>query len=135
MKNNYKLTKVEAIFLIILVMINKLILNIPYYIVNLTKSGSILNILYIGIIDFIALLVIIKLLNSFESADILDVSEFLAGKKLKNVVGILSILLFFLVGFITLLDFSNVLHTIYFDNFEMIFIVLKISLNFQKNQK
>ena len=70
MKNNYKLTKVEAIFLIILVMINKLILNIPYYIVNLTKSGSILNILYIGIIDFIALLVIIKLLNSFFRANV-----------------------------------------------------------------
>lgn len=124
MKNNYKLTNIEAISIILIVMINKLILNIPYYIVNLTESGSIVNILYIGIIDLVALLVIIKLLNKFENADILDVSEFLAGKKLKNVIGIVSILLFFLVGFITLLDFSNVLHTIYFDNFEIIYILL-----------
>lgn len=124
MKNNYKLTNLEAVFLIILVMINKLILNIPYYIVNLTGSGSIVNILYIGLIDFIAVLIIVKLLNKFDNADILDVSEFLAGKKLKNIVGILSILLFFLVGFITLVDFSNVLHTIYFYNFKMMYIVI-----------
>lgn len=124
MKNNYKLTKLEAISIILIVMINKLILNIPYYIVNLTGTGSIVNILYIGIIDFIALLIIIKLINRFDNADLLDISDFLAGKKLKNVIGIVSIILFFLVGFITLLDFSNVLHTIYFDNFEIIYILL-----------
>lgn len=124
MKNNYQLSKFEAICIMIIIMINKLILNIPYYIVNLTKSGSVINILYIGLIDFIGLLIIIKLMSKFDNTDILDISEFLAGSKLKNIMGILSIILFFLVGFITLLDFSNVLHTIYFDNFEIIYILL-----------
>lgn len=124
MKSNYKLEKIEAISLILIVMINKLILNIPYFLVNLTETGSIVNIFYIGIIDFILLLAIIKLLSKFDNADILDVSEFLAGKKLKNVIGILSILLFFLVGFVTLVDFSNVLHTIYFSDFKIMYIVL-----------
>lgn len=123
MENNYKLDKVEAIALILIIMINKLILNIPYYIVDLVGSGAIINLLYIGIIDFVLLLIIIKLFNNFEVSDILDVSEFLGGKFLKTLVGILSISLFLLVAFITLIDFSNVLHTIYFSNFPMVYIL------------
>lgn len=123
MENNYKLQKVEAISVILIVMINKLILNIPYYIVDLVGSGSIINLLYIGIIDFIVLLIIIRLFKNFESADILDISEYLGGKALKNLISILCIALFFLVAFITLIDFSNVLHTIYFSNFPMVYIL------------
>lgn len=123
MQNNYKLEKLEAISLILIIMINKLILNIPYYIVDLVGSGAIANIIYIGIVDFLLTLLIIKLLNNFENSDILDISEFLAGKPLKIIVGIISISLFLLVSFITLIDFSNVLHTIYFSNFPMIYIL------------
>jgi len=123
MENNYKLEKFEAISIILIIMINKLILNIPYYIVDLVGSGAIVNIIYIAIIDFIFLLIIIKLLNKFECSDILDISNFLGGKSLKFIIGILSISMFFLVAFITLIDFSNVLHTIYFSNFPMIYIL------------
>lgn len=124
MENNYKLEKFEAISLILLIMINKLILNIPYYIAKLVGSGAIVNLIYIGIIDFILVLIIIRLFKNFDNSDIIDVSEFLGGRKLKNVIGILCIGLFFFVAFITLIDFSNVLHTIYFSNFPMIYIVL-----------
>lgn len=123
MENNYKLEKIEAISVILIVMINKLILNIPYYIVKLVGSGSIVNLLYIGIIDFFVLLIIIKLFKNFENADILDVSEYLGGKTFKNLIGFLCIVFFFLVAFITLIDFSNVLHTIYFSNFPMAYIL------------
>lgn len=123
MENNYKLEKIEAIAIVLIVMINKLILNIPYYIVDLVGSGAIINLLYIGVIDFILLLIIIKLFKNFETADILDVSEFLGGKFLKTIIGFLCIGLFFLVAFITLIDFSNVLHTIYFSNFPMAYIL------------
>lgn len=123
MENNYKLERIEAIAIILIVMINKLILNIPYYIVKLVGSGAIINLLYIGIIDFVVLLIIIKLFKNFETADILDISAYLGGKTLKNIVGLLCICLFFLVAFITLIDFSNVLHTIYFSNFPMAYIL------------
>lgn len=123
MENNYKLEKIEAIAIILIVMINKLILNIPYYIVKLVGSGAIINLLYIGIIDFIVLLIIIKFFKNFETADILDISEYLGGKTFKNLIGFLCIGLFFLVAFITLIDFSNVLHTIYFSNFPMAYIL------------
>lgn len=124
MENNYKLNKNEAIFLLILIMINKLILNVPYYIVNLVGTGATINILYIGTIDFIFLLLIIKLFKKFPTADIIDLSDFVGGKILKNLVGLFSISLFMLVAFITLLDFSNVLHTIYFSDFDMMYIIM-----------
>lgn len=123
MENNNCLGKIESISIILMVMINKLILNIPYYIVNLTKSGSIINIIYISIIDFIFLLVIIKLFQKFENSDLLDISEYLGGKILKTIIAIISILLFILVAFITILDFSNVLHKIYFSSFPIIYIL------------
>lgn len=123
MENNYKLEKIESIAIVLVIMINKLILNIPYYIVDLVGSGAIINLLYIGIIDFILLLIIIKLFENFENSDILDVSEFLFGKIFKNLIGTICIGLFFLVAFITLIDFSNVLHTIYFSNFPMAYIL------------
>ena len=124
MENNYKLSKSESITLLIIIMINKLILNLPYNIIELTKSGSIINILYIGIIDFIFLVVILKLLKPFDNQDIIDVSEILGGKYLKYIVSIISIALFLLAAYITVIDFSNVLYTIYFSNFDMIYIIL-----------
>ena len=91
MENNNSLEKIESISLIIIVMINKIILNIPYYIVNLTETGSIINVAYIGIIDFIFLLVILKLFKNFENLDIIDLSEYLGGKPLKLIISIISI--------------------------------------------
>ena len=124
MENNYKLGKIESIFIIAIIMISKLILNIPYYIVNLVGTGAIINIIYVSIVDFIFLLISLKLFKNFENSDILDISEFLGGKILKIIVALISIVLFFSISFITLLDFSNVLRTIYFSNFNMIYILL-----------
>lgn len=123
MENNNCLGKLESISIILMVMINKLILNIPYYIVNLTGTGSLINILGIGLIDFLFVLAIVKLFQNFETSDIIDVSEYLGGKFLKIAIAIISVLLFLLVSFITLLDFSNVLHKIYFSQFPMIYIL------------
>lgn len=124
MDNNYKLSKYECIALLIVVMTNKLILNIPYNIIKLTKSGSIINVLYIGLINFIFLVIVLKLLKPFSNLDIIDISSFLGGTLLKVIISILSILLFLLAAYITIVDFSNVLHTIYFSNFDMIYIVI-----------
>ncbi len=124
MENNFKLQRYQAIALVIIIMINKLILNVPYYIVNLVGNGAIVNIIYISIIDFIGLLIILKLFEKFDNQDIIDISEFVGTNKLKTVIGILSICLLFVVTFITIVDFSNVLHTIYFSNFPIIYILL-----------
>ena len=95
MENNYKLGKIDSIFIIAIIMISKLILNIPYYIVNLVGTGAIINIIYVSIVDFIFLLISLKLFKNFENSDILDISEFLGGKILKIIVALISIVLFF----------------------------------------
>lgn len=123
MENSYKVKNWEAICSIVILMINKLILNIPYYIVKLVGNGAIVNVIYIGIIDFFILLIIIKLIDNFQSLDLMDISDFLGGHTLRNVVGLMAIVLFYLVSFITLLDFCNVLHNIYFSNFSIIYIL------------
>lgn len=120
----YKLQKIEAISLIIIVMINKLVLNIPYLVISSVGTGVIVNIIYIGIIDLLFSLALVKLFDKFQNSDIVDISEFLGGKILKWIIGIISILLFFFVGFITLIDFANALQIVYFSNFSIIYIVL-----------
>ena len=120
----YKLQKIEAIFLIIIVMMNKLVLNIPYLVISTVGTGIIANVIYIGIIDLIFSLILVKLFDRFQNADIIDISEFLGGKILKWIVSIISIILFFFVAFITLIDFANALQIVYFSNFSIIYIVL-----------
>ena len=122
--NTYKLEKIEAISLIIIVMINKLVLNIPYLVISTVGTGVIVNIIYIGIIDFIFSLLLVKLFDRFQYSDIIDISEFLGGKFLKWLIGKISILFFFFVGFVTLIDFANALQIVYFSNFSIIYIVL-----------
>ena len=56
MSNNYKLQKYEAICLILIVMVNKLILNMPYYIIDLVGTGAVINLIYIGVLGLIFVL-------------------------------------------------------------------------------
>ena len=104
--------------------INKLILNIPYYVVSLVGTGVIVNIIYIGILDLIFSIILIKLFDKFQNSDIIDISEFLGGKVLKWIIVTISIFLFFLVSFITLSNFTNILQSIYFSYFPIIYILL-----------
>ena len=124
MQNNYKMKSSEAICLILIVMINKLVINIPYYITNLVGTGALVNLIYIGAIGLIFVLFLNQLFKKFPNSDIIDISEFLGGKFLKNCMGIIFIIAFFLVAYITLNDFLNLLKTVYFQNSPAIFLLL-----------
>lgn len=122
--NNYLLQKYEAISLILIVMINKLILNVPYYIVSIVGSGSILNLIFIGLIDFAIVLLIIKLFENFSNFDIIDISKYLGGNFLKNIISFIFCIFFIFVSFITLSDFANMIQVIYLDKFKKVYIVI-----------
>lgn len=124
MQNNYKMQNLEAIFLIIIVMINKLIINIPYYITDLVGTGAIINLIYIGIIGLIFVILLNYFFQKFPNSDIIDISEFLGGKTLKIIMSIIFICSFFFVAYVTISDFSNLLKTVYFKNSPLIFILL-----------
>ena len=122
--NNYKMQKLEAIYFILIIMVNKLILNIPYYVTNQVGTGAIINLIYIGIIGLIFVLILNFLFERFPNSDIIDISEFLGGKILKTIIGIIFIAFFFLVSYVTLSTFSNMIKIIYFENSPLIFILL-----------
>ncbi len=122
--NNYMLQKSEAICIFLIIMANKLILNVPYYIISLVGTGAIVNVIYIGLLDFVFVFVLIKLFDKFQNSDIIDISEYLGGKPLKWIIGIIFIAVFFIVAFITLVDFTNILQRIYFSDFPIIYILL-----------
>ena len=123
MENN-KITKVEAIFLILIVMVNRIILNLPFSIIQVTKTGSPINLIYIGIIGFFIVIIINKLFEKFPSSDILDVSEYLGGNIFKNIIAGIAIIFLFLSLYITLAKFSNLLEIIYFKRSPKIFILM-----------
>ena len=50
MNSDYKLTKLEAIIFILIVIVNKIILNLPKEILKATGTGAVVNILAVGII-------------------------------------------------------------------------------------
>ncbi len=83
-----------------------------------------INLIYIGVIGLIFVLCLNYLFQKFPNSDIIDISEFLGGKFLKIIMGIIFIIFFFLVSYITLTDFANMIKTIYFDKSPLIFVLL-----------
>ena len=124
MITNYKLQKYEAICIILIVMVNKLILNVPFYLINLVGTGAIINLIYIGFIGLIFVFILNHLFKNFHNSDILDISEFLGGKFLKIVMSIIFVCSFLFVSYITLTDFANMIKIIYFQDSPLIFILL-----------
>ena len=55
MSSNYKLQKYEAICLILIVMVSKLILNVPYYIIDLVGTGAIINLIHLRALPKLAI--------------------------------------------------------------------------------
>ena len=88
MSTSQKIGTIEAIALIVTIIINQIILNLPDVIISTTGSSSWINVIYISIIAIIFCALICKLFKPFNSNDILDVSEYLGGKVLKFIIGI-----------------------------------------------
>lgn len=124
MNNNYKIGKTEAIFAISIVMVNRIILNLPYSILENTGTGSVINLIYVGIIGLIFVLLINKLFKAFPNSDIVDLAEFSGGNIFKIIIGIFFVCLLFLTLFSTVIDFTNLLKIIYFHRSPVIFIVI-----------
>jgi len=114
----------EAIALIITVMVNHAVLNITKSIVSNTDSSSILNTIYISIIAIILSYIIYKLLNKFPTFDILDISNFLGGKLLKNFVSIIFSGYFIFFSAALLKNFASCLQIIYYPNTNIFFIII-----------
>ncbi len=125
MENNLiKLTNIEAIFLILIIEINGIILNHPQSILSSVGSSSILNIIYISIIAFLFTLLILRLFNRFKNSDIIDVSEYLGGNFLKYLSGLLMVAYLIIISAASLRNFAEILYVTYYDHTHVFFIIL-----------
>lgn len=119
-----KLGKLEAISLIIIITATGIILNIPEYLVDLTGTGTITNILYIALIGLILCFIIYKLLKNFPSMDILDITESLGGNFLKFIISAIFIIFFILSTVLAISNFTYLIKSLYFSNYPTLFILL-----------
>lgn len=118
-----KISLVEAIALILIIIINKLSINLPQSILNSCGSSAILNAIYISIIAILATLIIVKLFKKFPNSDIIDVSEFLGGKFLKYLIGIILFIYIIFICAILLRDFSEIIHILYYMDTPIIYLL------------
>ena len=121
---NEKLGSLEAICLMLIIIVNAIVLNIPNLIILSVGTSAIINVIYIGLIAIIITLLLSKLFSNFPGKDILDVSQFLGGKFLKNIIAIPFILLFLLLSIIAVYYLSRSIKIIYFNNSPFSYIVL-----------
>ncbi|MBR3133424.1 MAG: GerAB/ArcD/ProY family transporter [Clostridia bacterium] len=84
MNSDYKLTKLEAIIFILIVIVNKIILNLPKEILKATGTGAVVNILAVGIIALLFVIILSYLFKKFQNEDIIDISEYLRWKAFKS---------------------------------------------------
>ena len=129
---NYKIGKFEAIFLILIVMMNKILLNMPKEIIKQSGTGAPINIIFTGIIAILLAILICKLFKKFPNENIIDISEYVGKKPLKIIVGISFQILFSLIIMTVIYEFSTLLQKIYFPNTPstLIFLFFIISAGF-----
>lgn len=118
-----KIGTAEAIMVILTVVVTHTILSLPRNLINATKSSIILNILYITIIAIFLAYLIFRLLKNFGSLDIMDISEFVGGKVLKNIIGTIFILHFIITSSFLLRGFCEGLKIVYFPMTDIVYII------------
>ena len=119
-----KLENLEAIALIVLIMTNKIILNLPKTILSNVGTSAWINAIYVSIITILVILLIVKLFKNFPGSDILDVSNYLGGKFLKSLVAISYIILFIVNAVMIVRSFSESIKIIYFNALPLMTIIL-----------
>lgn len=121
---NTQIGNKEAIALLLTVTFNHIILCITKTIVETTASASLLNILYVGIITIIFTSIICYFLNKFPTFDLIDISDYLGGKVLKWLVGLLYVGYFIFFTGNLLHIFSTFLQIVYFPVTKLFYIIL-----------
>lgn len=113
---NYKIGKLEALFLILIVMTNKILLNMPKEIIKEAKTGAPANLIFTCIICILLVLLICKLFKKFPNEDIIDISYYLGKKPLQILLSVGFTLLFSIIILTVIYEFTNLLQVIYFPN-------------------
>ncbi len=121
-----QISNFQAIALILIIVTNHLILGTPRTLIAETGTGTILNMIYVFILALLLVFIITKLFCNFNGKDIIDISEFLGGKVLKVIVGIVFIIYFLVILSTTVRVIVQDLEIIYFQNISIYVLTLAI---------
>lgn len=121
-----QISNFQAIALILIIVTNHLILGTPRTLIAETGTGTILNMIYVFILALLLVFIITKLFCNFNGKDIIDISEFLGGKVLKVIVGIVFIIYFLVILSTTVRVIVQDLEIIYFQNISVYVLTLAI---------
>lgn len=114
----------QAVAIIVTVMISHIILNMPNHLINQTGSATILNLIYVFIISLIVFSISSKILKLFPNSDIMDICEYVAGKKIKNIFCIAVCIYLLVISAFVIRIFAESLVIIYFPNIDLEVVVL-----------
>lgn len=118
-----KVTTIEAVCFIIITTVNKVIFNLPQLILEVCGSSSLLNIIYITGVAIIFTFILAKLFRRFANYDIVDVSEFLGGKILKNIIGFCIIIYLLFFASLLIRNFAEVIHALYYSHSSIFYLL------------
>ena len=119
-----KISTLEAIFLIITIIVNQIIFNLPNIILHSCGTSAWINVVFVGILAILFTFIISKIFSNFPYQDIVDIAGFLGGGFLKTLIGIFFILFFFIFNVLCIGYFANALKLIYFNKTPLIFLIL-----------
>lgn len=119
-----KIGNIEAICLIVTVIVNQIIFNVPNIILQTTGSSAWINVILISIVAIAFTYIICKLFKNFPSLDIVDISKYLGGNTLKYIIGIIYIVFFFVFNVLCICYFANNIKLIYFNKTPLVVLAI-----------
>lgn len=119
-----KISSLEAIFLIITIIVNQIIFNLPNIILHSCGTSAWINVIFVGILAIVFTFIISKIFSNFPYQDIVDIAGFLGGGFLKTLIGVFFILFFFIFNVLCIGYFANALKLIYFNKTPLMFLIL-----------
>ncbi len=121
MKN--KLTVFEAISIITIITISQIVLDFPEYLVDLTGTGTLINLIFLAVISLIFCFIISNIFKNFSNHDIIDISEIIGGKILKFIISVIFIIFLFLLAISGVSNFLFLIRNIFFQNTNKLFVL------------
>lgn len=119
-----KISTISAIMLTLSIVVSYITSSLPRTFINESKSASLLNLVYITTIVLFIILLFCKLINKFPGLDLLDISNFLGGNVLKNIVGSAFIFYFIVSSSLMLRNFCEGLSVVYYPLTNYVFVIL-----------
>ena len=119
-----KIGTISAIMLTLSIAVSYITSSLPRTFINETKSATLINIIYVTFLVLLIILLFCKLFKKFPGLDLLDISKFVGGNFLKDIVGSFFIAYFTISSSIMLRNFCEGLVVVYYPLTNYVFIIL-----------